>query len=51
VTDRNTEIGDELHISGLTVKTHIRRIVAKLGLRDRAAAIVFAYAHRIIASS
>jgi len=44
----NAEIADELYISGLTVKTHIGRIFTKLGLRDRAAAIVFAYEHRII---
>jgi DNA-binding NarL/FixJ family response regulator len=47
----NTEIADELCISGLTVKTHIGRIFTKLGLRDRAAAIVFAYEHQIIAPS
>jgi DNA-binding NarL/FixJ family response regulator len=47
----NAEIADELFISGLTVKTHIGRIFTKLGLRDRAAAIVFAYEHRIIAPS
>ena len=47
----NAEIADELYISGLTVKTHIGRIFTKLGLRDRSAAIVFAYEHRIIAPS
>lgn len=47
----NAEIADELFISGLTVKTHIGRIFTKLGLRDRAAAIVFAYEHRITAPS
>ncbi|MEM6105991.1 response regulator transcription factor [Mycobacterium sp. 050272] len=47
----NAEIADELFISGLTVKTHIGRIFTKLALRDRAAAIVFAYEHRIIAPS
>jgi DNA-binding NarL/FixJ family response regulator len=47
----NAEIADELYISGLTVKTHIGRIFTKLGLRDRAAAIVFAYEHRVIAQS
>ena len=46
----NAEIADELVISGLTVKTHIGRIFTKLGLRDRAAAIVFAYEHRIAPS-
>ncbi len=45
----NTEIADELFISGgLTVKTHIGRIFTKLGLRDRASAIVFAYEQRIV---
>ena len=44
----NNEIADELFISGLTVKTHIGRIFNKLGLRDRAAAIVYAYEHQIV---
>ncbi len=39
----NTEIADELVISELTVKSHVGRIFTKLGLRDRAAAIVWAY--------
>ncbi len=45
----NTEIAKELFISGVTVKSHIGRIFVKLGLRDRAAAIVFAYEHGIVA--
>lgn len=45
----NNEIADELVISGLTVKTHIGRIFHKLDLRDRAAAIVFAYEHGVVA--
>jgi len=45
----NAEIAKELFISGLTVKSHIGRIFVKLGLRDRAAAIVFAYEHGIVA--
>jgi DNA-binding NarL/FixJ family response regulator len=44
----NGEIADELFISQLTVKTHIGRIFTKLGLRDRAAAIVYAYDHGIV---
>lgn len=44
----NNEIAAELVISGLTVKTHIGRIFTKLGLRDRAAAIVYAYENRIV---
>jgi DNA-binding NarL/FixJ family response regulator len=45
----NTEIADELFISGVTVKSHIGRIFGKLNLRDRAAAIVFAYDNGIVA--
>lgn len=44
----NNEIAEELVISGVTVKTHIGRIFHKLALRDRAAAIVFAYEHGIV---
>jgi DNA-binding NarL/FixJ family response regulator len=39
----NTEIAGQLFISGVTVKSHIGRIFGKLDLRDRAAAIVYAY--------
>jgi len=39
----NGEIADALHISQLTVKSHVGRIFTKLGLRDRAAAVVCAY--------
>ena len=41
----NAEIAQRFVISELTVKSHIGRIFAKLGLRDRAAAIVWAYDH------
>ncbi|ORW09043.1 response regulator transcription factor [Mycobacterium kyorinense] len=44
----NAEIADELCISELTVKSHIGRIFVKLNLRDRAAAIVYAYDHGIV---
>lgn len=46
----NAEIADELVISGVTVKSHIGRIFLKLRLRDRAAAIVYAYQHGIVAA-
>ena len=37
-----------LFISELTVKSHIGRIFTKLGLRDRPAAIVYAYDHGLV---
>jgi DNA-binding NarL/FixJ family response regulator len=45
----NSEIADSLYISELTVKSHIGRIFTKLDLRDRAAAIVYAFDHGIVA--
>ena len=39
----NTEISDALVIAEQTTKTHVGRILAKLGLRDRAQAVVVAY--------
>lgn len=39
----NTEISEQLFIGGSTVKTHINSVFSKLGLRDRAQAVVFAY--------
>lgn len=39
----NAEISDSLTISDHTVKTHINRIFAKMGLRDRAQAVILAY--------
>ena len=39
----NTEISEELFIGAATVKSHVSSILAKLGLRDRAQAVVFAY--------
>ena len=47
----NTEIAEALVISELTVKSHIGRIFAKLGLRDRAAAIVYAFDHGLVVPS
>jgi DNA-binding NarL/FixJ family response regulator len=44
----NDEIAERLVIGEGTVKTHIGRIFDKLGVRDRPAAIVFAFDHRIV---
>jgi DNA-binding NarL/FixJ family response regulator len=44
----NGEIADDLFISELTVKSHIGRIFTKLDLRDRPAAIVYAYDHGLV---
>ena len=39
----NTEITDQLHVSLPTVKTHVSRILSKLGARDRTQLVVIAY--------
>jgi DNA-binding NarL/FixJ family response regulator len=44
----NQEIAEQLHVSEATVKTHISHIFSKLGARDRAAAIVYAYDHGLV---
>ncbi|MFE7798156.1 response regulator [Nocardia sp. NPDC057440] len=44
----NTEIARELGISEVTVKSHVGHIFGKLELRDRAAAIVFAFDHGVV---
>lgn len=47
----NGEIAGELFLSQATVKTHVVRILAKLGLRDRTQAAVAAYEHGLVAAS
>jgi len=44
----NAEIAATLYLAEATVKTHVGSIFAKLGVRDRPAAIVFAYDHGVV---
>jgi DNA-binding NarL/FixJ family response regulator len=44
----NAEIAAKMHVAEATVKTHVGSIFAKLGVRDRATAIVFAYDHGVV---
>ncbi len=44
----NAEIASDLFLSVATVKTHVARVLAKLGLRDRVQAVVYAYESRLV---
>ncbi|MEU6736008.1 response regulator transcription factor [Streptomyces physcomitrii] len=44
----NQEIATALHVSTATVKTHINNLFAKAGLKDRAGAVRYAYAHGLV---
>jgi DNA-binding NarL/FixJ family response regulator len=45
----NMEIADALTLSEATVKAHVGRLLAKLGLRDRVQIVVFAYEQGVVA--
>jgi len=44
----NQELAVRLHIGEGTVKTHVARMLAKLGCRDRVQAVVYAYEHGFV---
>ncbi|OAH11270.1 response regulator protein VraR [Streptomyces jeddahensis] len=44
----NPDVAGRLHVSDETVKTHVSRVLAKLGLRDRTQAVVTAYESELV---
>ena len=46
----NAEIGGEVFLAEATVKTHVGRVLTKLGLRDRVQVVIWAYQNGIVGS-
>lgn len=47
----NSEIAHHLYLSESTVKTHVGRVLAKIGARDRVHAVILAHRHRLVDAS
>ncbi|MGI9824113.1 response regulator [Agromyces sp. Marseille-Q5079] len=47
----NTEIAADFYLSESTVKTHVGRVLLKLGARDRVQLVIYAYEHGLLPTS
>ena len=44
----NSQLAEQLFVNQSTIKTHINHLFAKIGARDRAQAVAYAYQHDLI---